>query len=54
MDSTNREHAEQLLFRGLESTGEVHYARDASGNLTGLDIQVHGPAAAGATAHGTL
>jgi hypothetical protein len=54
MDSTNREHAEQLLFRGLESTGEVHYIRDASGNVTGLRVRLHGPAAAGATAHGTL
>lgn len=54
MDSIDREHAEQLLFRGLESTGQIHYARDASGSVTGLDIQLHGPATAGAIASGIL
>jgi hypothetical protein len=54
MDSIDREHAERLLFRGLESTGQIHYARDASGNVTGLDIQLHGTATAGANAHGLL
>lgn len=54
MDSIDREHAEQLLFRGLESAGQIHFARDASGNVTGLDIQLRGSATAGAIASGIL
>lgn len=54
MDSIDREHAEQLLFRGLESTGQIHYARGGSGNVTGLDIQLRGSATAGAIASGIL
>jgi hypothetical protein len=53
-DTAERRHTEQLVLRGLESTGTVHYVRDSEGVVTGIDIQLRGSATTGAATSGTL
>lgn len=50
------EHArvEQMLLRGIESVGIIHYTRDSTGRINGVDIQLAGTAPSGASASGHL
>jgi hypothetical protein len=49
-DAKERRRVEDLLLRGVESVGTVRYIRDATGKVTGIQIQLHGTARAGAAA----
>jgi len=53
-DAKERQRVEDLLLRGVESVGTVHYVRDARGKVTGIEVQLRGIASAGATATGSL
>lgn len=53
-DAAQRKRVEQLMLRGIESVGTIHYARDSGGTITAVDIRLRGAAAAGATASGSL
>jgi hypothetical protein len=53
-DASERKRVEQLILRGIESVGTIHYARDSSGTITAVNIQLRGAAAVGANASGSL
>jgi hypothetical protein len=43
-----------LVLRGIESQGTINYVRDASGKVTGVNIQLRGSACDTTSATGTL
>jgi len=43
-----------MLLRGIESVGTIHYTRDSTGRINGVDIQLAGTAPAGASSSGHL
>ncbi len=45
---------QDYMFRGIESIGTINYIRDASGEVTGVNIQLKGSACDTTTATGTL
>jgi hypothetical protein len=45
---------QDFMFRGIESIGTINYVRDASGEVTGVNIQLRGSACDTTTATGTL
>jgi hypothetical protein len=53
-DAKERQRVEDLLLRGVESVGTVHYIRDTAGKVTGIKVQLHGTASAGVTTTGSL
>ena len=53
-DIAERKRVEQLILRGIESVGTIHYARDSAGTITEVNIELRGSANAGATASGAL
>jgi hypothetical protein len=53
-DAKERRRVEDLLLRGVESVGTVHYIRDTAGKVTGIQVQLHGTASTGGTTTGSL
>ena len=53
-DAEERRRESELLFRGIEDIGNLKYARDASGKVVGVVIELRGQASAKVTATGSL
>ena len=53
-DADERRRVEELVFRGIESIGDLKYSRDTSGRVVGVSIELRGEAVGGAQASGAL
>lgn len=53
-DAEERQRVNELVLRGIESVGTVKYARDASGKVTGVSVQLTGEARSTSRAEGEL
>jgi hypothetical protein len=53
-DAEERQRAENLVFRGIESIGTLRYTHDSSGKVVAVAIELGGDGGSTATATGTL
>lgn len=53
-DAEERQRVNELVLRGIESVGTIKYARDASGKVTGVSVQLTGEARSTSQAGGEL
>ncbi len=49
-DAEERRRMEELVFRGIESVGNIKYSRDAAGKIVDIVIELKGSAVSSATA----
>lgn len=53
-ESEERRRVEELVFRGMESVGNLKYARDASGKVVGVVLELRSAASGSTAATGNL
>lgn len=53
-DADERLRVNELVFRGIEDVGNLRYARDASGKVVGVAIELRSQATGEITATGSL
>lgn len=53
-DAEERRRVEELVFRGIEAVGNLRYARDGTGKVIGVVVELHSQAAGRVKATGSL